>query len=204
MKRFEDEPAFKYSYYAVLHRGERIDVRCPTCGGHAYIECRNRELQWKCSECYAHAVKEEDYEYTGKGYCAVCERWFNVVVTDEKMTPHSLVHITCPHCGAGNQVKLHKREVSRGYYQDIRHGRDPIFDLELYFLDYIRGKQIWAVNREHLNYLIAYVSADLRVKYGGVMIKTASHSIPAYIKEAKNRQAVTRILTKMQMQSNTK
>ena len=75
------------------------------------------------------------------------------------MTPHSLVHIRCPHCGTGNQAKMHKREVGRGYYQDIRHGRDPIFDLELYFLDYIRGKQIWAVNREHLNYLIAYVSA---------------------------------------------
>ena len=66
MKRFEDEPAFKYSYYAVLHRGERIEVKCPTCGGHAYIEC---ELQWKCSECYAQAIKEQDYEYTGKGYC---------------------------------------------------------------------------------------------------------------------------------------
>ncbi|WP_272037104.1 hypothetical protein [Paenibacillus sp. JJ-100] len=204
MKRFEDEPAFKYSYYAVLKRGERVDVRCPTCGGHAYIEYRNRELRWKCSECYAQAVKEEEYEYKAKGYCSVCERWFNVEVTNEKMKSHSLVHITCPHCGAGNQAKLHKQAVGRGYYLDIRRGRDPIFDLELYFLDYIRGKQIWAVNREHLNYLIAYVSADLRVKYGGSMIKTASHSIPAYIKEAKNREAVTRILSKMQMQSNAR
>lgn len=198
MKRFEDEGAYKYSYFFVLNRGERIDVKCPECGGYAYIERSNGKVQWRCSQCYTHAVKEEDYEYAAKGYCAVCERWYTVLVTDEKMTPHPLVHITCPHCGATNQAALHKRQVSRGYYREIQKGRDPLFGLELYFLDYIRGKQIWAVNRKHLNYLLQYVSADLRVKYGGRSQKTASHSIPAYIKEAKNREAVTRVLTKMQ------
>lgn len=198
LKRFEDEGAYKYSYYAVLHRGERIDVKCPECGGHAYIECANGEVQWRCSQCYAQAVKEEDYEYIGRGYCAVCERWISVEVTDKKQISHSLVHITCPHCGAVNQAEMHKRPTSRGYYREIQNGRDPLFDLELYFLDHVRGKQIWAVNREHLNYLIAYVSADLRVKSGGKMIKTASHSIPAYIKDAKKRETVTRVLSKMQ------
>ncbi|MEK4056727.1 hypothetical protein MHB84_24440 [Paenibacillus sp. FSL F4-0087] len=70
--------------------------------------------------------------------------------------------------------------------------------MELYFLDYVRGKVVWAVNREHLNYLISYISADLRVKPGNVPVKTASHSIPAYIKNAKNRELVVRTLTKLQ------
>ncbi|WP_017687822.1 hypothetical protein [Paenibacillus sp. PAMC 26794] len=154
MKRFEDEGAYKYSFYSVLQRGERIDVKCPKCGGHASIEQRNDQLGWKCYECYAQAFEEPVYQYKAKGNCAVCERWFNVEVTDEKKTSHRSTHVECPHC------------VS--------------------------------VNREHLNYLIAYVSADLRVKYGNMPIRTASHSIPAYIKDVKNRDVVVRTLSKLQ------
>ncbi|MFC9709815.1 hypothetical protein ACFTRD_16885 [Paenibacillus sp. NPDC056933] len=198
MKRFEDEGAYKYSFYAVLRRCEQVDVKCKCCGGHAYILNQDGHLAWKCSQCFAHGVHETEYHYKAKSNCVQCERWFNVEVRDEKKTSHKSSHIECPHCGSVNHVVLHKNPVYRGYYPDIRDGRDPIFKMELYFLDYIKGKMVWAVNRAHLNYLISYISADLRVKPGNVPVKTASHTIPAYIKNAKNRELVVRTLTKLQ------
>lgn len=198
MKRFEDEGAYKYSFYAVLRRGEQVDVKCKPCGGHAFIVIEEDHLAWNCSQCYVHGIQETEYQYNAKNNCIRCERWFNIEVTDEKKITHKASHIECPHCGTVNDVELHKKLAYRGYYPDIREGRDPVFDMELYFLDYIRGKVLWAVNREHLNYLISYISADLRVKPGNVPLKTASHSIPAYIKNAKNRELVVRTLTKLQ------
>ena len=84
MKRFVDEGAYKYNFYWVLRRGERVDVTCQSCGGHAYIEECQDEITWKCSSCYAHGVEKQVYQYHAKGNCTLCERWFNVEVTDEK------------------------------------------------------------------------------------------------------------------------
>lgn len=198
MKRFEDESAYKYSFYSVLRRGDRVAVKCPKCGGHASIEKRKDQLGWKCFDCYAQALEEPVYRYNAKGNCAVCERWFNVEVTGEKKTSHRITQLECPHCGSVNQVELHAKPIYGRCFSEIRAGKDPVFGLELYFLDEFRGKRIWAVNREHLNYLIAYVSADLREKPGNMPLKTASHSIPAYIKDAKNRDMVVRTLSKLQ------
>ena len=47
---------------------------------------------------------------------------------------------------------------------EIQDGREPWFGLELWFLTFFRGKPVWALNREHLIYLIDYLSADLREK----------------------------------------
>jgi hypothetical protein len=80
----------------------------------------------------------------------------------------------------------------------IQNGKDPIFQLQLYFLDYYRGKPVWALNRIHLNYLLSYISAELREKPASGMMRTASHSIPRYIKDAKNRQSILKILQKLQ------
>ncbi|MDR6722015.1 DNA-directed RNA polymerase subunit M/transcription elongation factor TFIIS [Paenibacillus amylolyticus] len=198
MKRFEDEGAYKYNFYYLLHRGKQIEVNCKECGGHAVISKSDDRLVWACSNCYAQGAEEPSYRYDAKGSCVLCERWFNVQVTDEKRTPHQSAHVECPHCGKGNQALLYRRETHRGYYPEIREGRESIFGMELYFLDQVRGKHVWAVNREHLNYLIAYISADLRVKPANSPMKTASHAIPAYMKNAKNREQVVRTLTKLQ------
>lgn len=198
MKRFEDEGAYKYSFYSVLRRGEPIDVKCPVCKGHAQIVEKNGQFAWRCNQCYASADEKPLHEYRAKGNCVQCERWFNVQLTDEKRTRHKSAHIDCPYCGATNQCKLQRKPACRSYYPDTRDGRDPVFGMELYFLDDVRGKVVWALNRAHLNYLISYISADLRVRRGNVPLKTASHTIPAYMKQAKNRSDVVRTLTKLQ------
>ncbi|OBR64477.1 hypothetical protein A7K91_13370 [Paenibacillus oryzae] len=198
MKRFIDEPPYRYNYYSVLRRGEPIDVKCPRCGGHACITAGENDVEWRCFSCYAKEVKEPLYQYRAKQNCNLCQRWFNVEVTDKKKISHSHTHVECPHCGSVNQCRLQRSEAYRGYYGDIRNGRDPLFGMELYFSDYVRGKAIWALNRSHLDYLIAYISADLRVRAGQAPLKTASHYLPSYMKLAKNRAVMIKTLTKLQ------
>ena len=57
-------------------------------------------------------------------------------------------------------------------------GREPYFGLELWFLTSFQGKPVWALNREHLAYLIGYLSADLREKMCIRDRYYANHGVP--------------------------
>jgi hypothetical protein len=59
-----------------------------------------------------------------------------------------------------------------------------------------RGQRLWAVNEQHLSYLEAYVAAGVRettVPSNG----TIASRLPAWIKSAKNREALLRELAKL-------
>ena len=80
----------------------------------------------------------------------------------------------------------------------IKGGREPFLGLELQLLTEYRGKLVWALNREHLTYLINYISADLREKplYSNT-IRTQADMLPAFLKTAKNRKGIIKCLEKM-------
>ena len=64
--------------------------------------------------------------------------------------------------------------------------------------DLIPGKPVWALNREHLAYLIDYLSADLREKPSGSQKKTQADHLPTFMKTAKNRERIVKLLKKLQ------
>ena len=84
------------------------------------------------------------------------------------------------------------------YADEIREGKEPYFGLELWFLSYFQGKPVWAINREHLAYLIDYLSADLREKPFGLPKRTQADHLPTFMKTAKNRERIVKLLKKMQ------
>ena len=59
--------------------------------------------------------------------------------------------------------------------------------------------RIWALNREHLTYLIDYLSADLREKPSGenTTMRTQADMLPAFFKTAKNREGIIKCLEKL-------
>ena len=61
-----------------------------------------------------------------------------------------------------------------------------------------QGKPVWALNREHLAYLIDYLSADLREKPLGSPQKTQADHLPTFMKTAKNRERIVKLLKKLQ------
>ena len=77
-------------------------------------------------------------------------------------------------------------------------GREPYFGLELWFLTSFQGKPVWALNREHLAYMIGYLSADLREKPMGRAKMTQADHLPTFMKTAKNRERIVKLLKKLQ------
>ena len=94
--------------------------------------------------------------------------------------------------------EVHKTAEACSYIGEIRDGREPYFGLELWFLTSFQGKPVWALNREHLAYLIGYLSADLREKPPGRAKMTQADHLPTFMKTAKNRERIVKLLRQMQ------
>ncbi len=94
--------------------------------------------------------------------------------------------------------KVHKTAEAFFYAGEIKNGKEPYFGLELWFLTSFHDKPVWALNREHLAYLIDYLSADLREKPFSIPGKTQADHLPAFMKTAKNRERIVRLLKDMQ------
>ena len=59
--------------------------------------------------------------------------------------------------------EVHKTAEAFSYIADIQNGREPYFGLELWFLTSFQGKPVWALNREHLAYLIDYLLSLIHI-----------------------------------------
>ena len=119
-------------------------------------------------------------------------------IEDEAKQHFPVLHVACPYCGATMPGKVHKTAEAFSYGAEIQGGKDPWFGLELWFLTSFQGKPVWALNREHLAYLIGYLSADLREKPSGRQKKTQADHLPTFMKTAKNRARIVKLLKKLQ------
>ena len=111
-------------------------------------------------------------------------------IEEEERQHFSVLHVACPYCGTIMSGEVHKTAEAFSYIADIQDGREPYFGLELWFLTSFQGKPVWAHNREHLAYLISYLSADLREKPLGRAKKTQADHLPTFMKSAKNRERI--------------
>ena len=72
------------------------------------------------------------------------------------------------------------------------------FGLELWFLTSFQSKPVWALNREHLAYLIDYLSADPAGKALGKPPKTQGRPSPAFNETARIGKRIVKLLKKLQ------
>ena len=88
-------------------------------------------------------------------------------------------------------------------FERVCGAEDPYFHYPFYFQACYRGKIIWAFNRGHLQYLIDYLSAEIRTAQHGFYktyhtMRSQSDMLPAFMKSAKNRDGIVKLLTKLQ------
>lgn len=156
-----------------------------------------------------HALRKKDTVPCGKhvfeitGQCTSTGRYFRTALPEDEIHGQRK-KIKCPYCeeyviGAAAD----KRGSQLTIYEDIRKANDPYFQYPLYFQTSFRGKTVWALNREHLQYLIGYLSADLRIVQPGYhqtykTMRSQSDMLPSFIKLAKNREGIVKALTKLQ------
>ncbi|MGB4775795.1 MAG: hypothetical protein WBP45_11525, partial [Daejeonella sp.] len=79
---------------------------------------------------------------------------------------------------------------------------DPVFKLPLWLQAEIKGHLFWAYNRQHLNEIKNYVGSKLRER----LIKdykytTMVEKLPNFIKDAKNREAIIKLIEKLERKS---
>lgn len=90
-----------------------------------------------------------------------------------------------------------KKKGYCGYYEQVKEGYESIFGLELWFLSSFDNKSIWALNREHLDYLIEYLGAELR-EDPVLGRRTQADELPTFMKLGKNRDKIVKVLKQMQ------
>ncbi len=196
VRRFTDHPP-EYTLWQVLRRKQLL-VRCPRCNGSAIAGYEKEMLTLRCECCYQtirYPCSAPDYAV--KDFCAACGRWMNLSLP-EAPNPHAKTAVVvCPYCGS--------RQSARIVQTSSRH-LNPQTQLRLYFSDSYRGQPVWALNRAHLRYLIAYVEATLRQK-GRFTASNGEdyfyrwgqeHQLPKFMKLAKNRAGLLKLLRRMQ------
>ncbi len=74
---------------------------------------------------------------------------------------------------------------------------DPFYDCALWYQERIKEHVFWALNQDHLAYLERYIAADLRERSSNVYGRmTMIAKLPNFIKEAKNRGRLLKIIQK--------
>ena len=184
MSRIADKPYFTYSAYTALTSG--IQVKCPKCRGLGIVTADQDTACFRCHSCGHQETSDRTvYRYDVHNQCRCCGRFYRVDIEDEAKRHFAVLHVACPSCGATMPGEVHKTAQAYSHTAEIKDGKEPWFGLELWFLTSFQGKPVWAVNREHLAYLIDYLSADLREKPFGIPRKTqASDGIPHLVSRA--------------------
>lgn len=203
VKRFQDVPYYTFSFFTT-----DMVVVCPQCGqaGTVRYDNEHRTAQFQCKSCYTKKEKVPygDSAFEVKGKCTKTGRYFRVSVPDNKIHGQKL-RVQCPYCEESVIGDVSDKRGKQGiFFVLTKHAEDPFFHYPLYFQASFRGKTIWALNREHLQYLIDYLSADLRTvepdfheKYK--TMRSQSDILPAFMKTAKNREGIVKELKKLQM-----
>lgn len=197
MKRMIDKPYFTYGAYNAFTTG--IQVKCPKCHGLGIVTTGNGAAHFKCTNCGYQVEKDlTTYRYDVQNQCKNCIRYYRVYIEDEAKQQFPVLYVSCPYCGTTMSGEVHKTEKGIFYTAEIQDGCEPYFGLELWFLSSFQGKPVWAINREHLAYLIDYLSADLREKPFSIPKKTQADHLPTFMKTAKNRGRIVKLLKKLQ------
>lgn len=100
-----------------------------------------------------------------------------------------LAHLTCT-CGWEFDEEITWHRLPQGPV-------DPIFGLDLWLREPVKGEVLWAYNRDHLTFIKHYVSADLRERIPNRNSTLASR-LPTWVKSAKNRDAILAAVGKLE------
>jgi len=188
MSRIVDEPYFTHSAYSAFTTG--IQVKCPKCHGAGVVTADEDDAYFRCLSCGHQETRDRTiYRYDVHNQCKNCGRYYRVDIEDEARQHFSVLHVACPYCGTTMPGEVHKTAEAFSYGAEIQGGKDPWFGLELWFLTSFQGKPVWALNREHLAYLIDYLSADLREKPSGSQKKTQADQVTTRVDLAQDVQA---------------
>jgi hypothetical protein len=182
-----------------------IFVKCPHCNGKAKV-LRNQEQdslkesfvtksKFRCDNCYK-PINENNWY--GPIFISALNKKCNFCGTTltfkQKTDKYSdKIDIKCEGC---NKVKRYDSSYELTYANN-HQATEPNFGLQLWLQYSVDGNIFWAYNYEHLEYLQKYVSAKHREE-GLVSKYSLTQKLPNFIKLAKNRERILKIIDRLQ------
>ena len=113
---------------------------------------------------------------------------------DEHPLPHrgTRPRLTCPSCA-------YVREAKPVSEYRIGGRTDPFFGAALLLQDDCAGHTLWAYNEPHLDVMARYISAKRRERadFTDSQHQSMLEKLPAWMKDARNRDAVSRSLERL-------
>ena len=129
--------------------------------------------------------------------CPKCEGMAKVFPFGEQPKIGFSMRITCSSCSYVGD----KQDTKQSYSWYDEDPTDGYFGYSLWLKIPCCGHSLWAFNKRHLNFLIDFVSAELRERsqddYGWANSSLASR-LPKWIKAGKNRDKIMSCLAKLQ------
>lgn len=193
------EKRYKHTGY---HYPKYYLVECPKCEKAAIVSftgsywARNN-VELKCSCCMHKAAFLELtlYKANVKRNCPDCGKSISAELSNLKNPPQEMI-IVCPSCGFKAEYTPNISAYSPKKNLNGMQG-DPFFGFPLWFQSSVKGNLFWAYNREHLEEIRTYVEADLRERQSSYA-RTMVAYLPQFIKEAKNREDVLKVIKDLQ------
>jgi hypothetical protein len=125
--------------------------------------------------------------------CPVCGSAAHVAISDEEapvlFAPRRLACVSCGHTREWRKARLQ--------YPSPEEAIDWYFGLPYFFQRPCAGHVLWVANREHLEFVRAYVGAKHRTRkrdVHGWKNRSAASRMPKWISDAKNRSPVLKAL----------
>lgn len=200
MKRFQDENKFLGNF------SNEVFVKCPKCDSKSTVK-REKKIDCECGRCYTeifeckccfYKLKEPVYQYIayGKVYCNHCFEKYEFESQPLKECPEKY-RAKCPHCNFQEEWKPKIKKVLQRVALNDGLVRDTRYNLPLWFQKEVDGELFWAYNQEHIDYLERYIGADLRERNSKANYSSSLVArLPKFVKEAKNREKLLKIIEK--------
>ena len=198
--RYQGAPKRLYDFMT------HFDVHCPKCNEKAvvrvpsFFDFKNAKLTCKACHFSENIAQRKRFIITGKAKCTQCLEWLNLEMEPMMKIPKYL-NVKCTACNKINIVSENWTEIMLKY-NDVGI-LDPAFGLPLWYVDSVKGKELWAYNLEHLQEIKAYVGAKLRERSTQSFKMTMVEKLPDFIKDAKNRSEVVKCLERMESKTNS-
>jgi transcription elongation factor Elf1 len=189
MKKIYKQEYFNYH--------QSIFVVCPDCGKDAVVknEYNYKQATLECGHCDLKKIGLDLVVYKAfvKLNCPICGHSIRYEQSNLKEKPKNIT-VKCDECESSFQVQARTEKYLNSLKKEEGLIHDAIFGCPYYFQTDFKGKLFWAKNREHLLEMENYISSDLRTRlsYGMRMVER----LLTFIKEAKNREAILKILEK--------
>ena len=117
------------------------------------------------------------------------------------------IKVICTNCGFNKRLSekpesilsVNRNKVIKGRYMVIGGAVDPFFHLPLWFRTNFENNELWAYNKEHIEFLKLHIEAKLRERNGQELAnKSLGSRLPKWMNAKNNRESLLKTLLALQ------